>query len=65
MTTVESTRTSDPNVEAAVESLQSVLGTKVRIIQGRKGGRMELHYHSEDELQRIYSLIYQAAERQA
>ena len=51
----------DPNVTAAMESLQSALGTRVRIVQGRKGGRLELHYGSDEELQRIYNLIFDAA----
>ncbi len=62
MTAVKSAKKVDPNIEAAVESLQSVLGARVRIVQGRKGGRLELHYHNDDELQRIYGLIYKAAE---
>jgi hypothetical protein len=62
MTTVKSAGKVDPNIEAAVESLQSVLGAKVRIVQGRKGGRLELHYHNDEDLQRIYGLVYQAAE---
>ncbi len=51
----------DPNVQAATESLQSALGTRVRIVQGRSGGRLELHYGSDEELQRIYNLIFDAA----
>ena len=55
------TRKPDPNVEAAMEALQSALGTRVRIVQGRKGGRLELHYGSDEELQRIYNLIFDAS----
>ena len=51
----------DPNVQAATESLQSALGTRVRIVQGKSGGRLELHYGSDEELQRIYNLIFDAA----
>ncbi len=54
-------RKPDPNVEAAMEALQSALGTRVRIVQGRRGGRLELHYGSDEELQRIYNLIFDAA----
>jgi len=54
-------KVADPNVVAAMETLQSALGTRVRIIQGRKGGRLELHYGSDEELQRIYNLIFDAA----
>jgi ParB family chromosome partitioning protein len=47
----------DPNIVAAEERLQHSLGTKVRIVSGRKGGRLELHYYGDEELQRIYDLL--------
>ncbi len=48
----------DPNVRAAVEELQRVLGTRVRIISADANrGRIEIDYFSQDELSRIYSLI--------
>ena len=47
----------DPNVAAAEETLQRVIGTKVRIVGGPKAGRVELHYHSADELDRLYKLL--------
>jgi ParB family chromosome partitioning protein len=54
----------DPNVEAAEDSLQRALGTKVRIVQGAKGrGRLELHFFSDEELQRVYQLVLNAAKR--
>jgi ParB family chromosome partitioning protein len=53
----------DPNVEAAEEALQRALGTRVRIVQGRKGGRLEIHYFSEEELERVYDLVLGAAKK--
>ena len=54
----------DPNVVAAEERLQSAMGTKVRIAQGRTGaGRLELHFYSAEELDRIYDLVLKAARR--
>lgn len=47
----------DPNVVAAEEALQRSLGTKVRIVPGRKGGRLELHYFSDEELERLFQLL--------
>lgn len=46
----------DPNVMAATARLESVLGTRVRIVSKRSGskGRIELDYASQDELQRLY-----------
>jgi len=51
----------DPNVVAAEERLQSAIGTKVRIQQGRKGGRIELHFFSDEELERVYQMILGAS----
>ena len=55
----------DPNVVAAEEALQKALGTKVVIAQGKgkKGGRLELHFFSDEELERIYQLVLGAAEK--
>ena len=39
------------------ERLQNALGTKVQISQGKKKGKIEIEYYSEDELERIISLI--------
>jgi len=48
----------DPNVRAAIAELERVLGTRVRIMEKVKGkGRIELEYYSDDDLDRIYSLI--------
>jgi len=53
----------DPNVAAAETALQRVLGTKVRIGGNGKIGRVEIHYHSADELERIYRLVLEAAKK--
>jgi ParB family chromosome partitioning protein len=53
----------DPNVEAAETALQRVLGTKVRIGGNGKIGKVEIHYHSAEELQRIYQLIADGGKR--
>lgn len=48
----------DPNVRAAVTELERVLGTRVRIMEKSKGkGKIELEYYSDEDLDRIYSLI--------
>lgn len=39
------------------ENLQKTLGTKVVISQGKKKGKIEIEYYSEDELARIISMI--------
>jgi ParB family chromosome partitioning protein len=48
----------DPNVKAAVFELERVLGTRVKIVPASDShGKIEIDYFSQEELQRIYSLI--------
>jgi ParB family chromosome partitioning protein len=49
----------DPNVKAAIQEMQRVLGTRVRIVEKpkRKGGRIEIDYYSSEDLDRIYEAI--------
>jgi ParB family chromosome partitioning protein len=48
----------DPNVKAAIQELERVLGTKVRIIEkAKQKGRIEIDYYSSEDLDRIYSVI--------
>jgi ParB family chromosome partitioning protein len=47
----------DANTRAAEEQLRLTLGTRVRIVRKGKGGRIEVDFVNEDELQRIYELL--------
>lgn len=48
----------DPNVKAAIQEMQRVLGTRVRIIEGaRKKGKIEIEFYSQEDLDRIYGVI--------
>jgi ParB family chromosome partitioning protein len=48
----------DPNVKAAIEELERVLGTKVRIVEkAKQKGRIEIDYYSTEDLDRIYAAI--------
>jgi ParB family chromosome partitioning protein len=47
----------DPNLVAVEEQVQRVLGTKVRIIAGRKRGKIVLEYYSLNDLERIIKLL--------
>lgn len=45
----------DPNVRAAVEELERILGTRVRIVElNEQRGRIEIEYYSQAELERLY-----------
>lgn len=48
----------DPNVRAAAEELQRVLGTRVRIVEkNAQRGRIEIEYFTQEDLDRVYTQI--------
>ncbi len=47
----------DPNTRAAEEQLKLALGTRTRILRKGNGGRIEIEFADEDELQRLFELI--------
>ena len=44
----------DPNVRAALEHLERVLGTRVRIVEHGTRGKIEIEYYSQEDLHRLY-----------
>ena len=50
-------RAQDPDTAAAAERLTRKLQTRVEIVRGRRGGTVRLHFHSEDELMRLYEKL--------
>jgi len=47
----------DVHTRAAEEKLRFALGTRVRIVRKGKGGKIEIDFTSEDELQRVYEML--------
>ncbi len=47
----------DPNLEALEDELSKRLGTKTRIIKSKKGGKIEIDFYSDKDLERIVSLL--------
>lgn len=47
----------DPHTKAAAERLRVALGTSVEIVRRRRGGRIEIHFRSEEELQRLFEQL--------
>ena len=47
----------DVHTRAAEQELHLTLGAPVRIVRRRRGGRIEIDFKSEDELQRLYELL--------
>jgi ParB family chromosome partitioning protein len=50
-------RAVDPDTEAAADRLSRQLQTRVEIRRGHRGGTVRLHFHSEEELMRLYELL--------
>jgi ParB family transcriptional regulator, chromosome partitioning protein len=47
----------DPDVERLEEAFRQALGTRVRLVKGRRGGRLVIHFFSNEELQGLYEAI--------
>jgi ParB family chromosome partitioning protein len=47
----------DVHTRAAEDKLRMALGTRVRINRKGKGGRLEIEFVNEDELQRLYERL--------
>jgi ParB family chromosome partitioning protein len=48
----------DPNVRAAAEELERVLGTRVRIVElSDQRGRIEIEYYNQEDLERVFQHI--------
>jgi ParB family chromosome partitioning protein len=47
----------DPDLERLEDAFRQALGTRVRLVKGRRGGRLVITFFSDEELQGIYELI--------
>ena len=45
-----------------VERFRTRLGTKVNLIRGKSGGRLVIHFYSDEELQTIYQAVVESEE---
>ena len=50
-------RTQDPDTRELENVFRQTLGTKVSLQRGRKGGKLIIHFYSDDELQSIYDIV--------
>ena len=53
----KSGRLSDPALLEIEDRLKHALGTQVRILPGHKRGRIEIEYYSQDDLERLLSVL--------
>ncbi len=47
----------DPDVERLEDAFRQALGTRVRLVKGRRGGRLVITFFSDDELNGLYEAI--------
>jgi ParB family chromosome partitioning protein len=47
----------DPDIERLEEAFRQALGTRVRLVKGRRGGRLVITFFSDAELQGLYEAI--------
>lgn len=50
-------KSKDPEIASLEERLRRVFGTQVRIIPGKKKGKIEIEYYNDDDLERILALV--------
>ena len=50
----------DPNVRAAIHALEQALGTKVTVQESGGKGKIELHFYSFEEMNRLYDGLLRA-----
>jgi ParB family chromosome partitioning protein len=58
-TIASAVKQTDPNVRAAESKLRRRLGTQVKVVSNTKGegGKLEIEYYNESDLDRLYQLI--------
>ena len=49
----------DPDILRLCEELTFAIGSPVKINQGKRGGKLEIRYDTEEELERIISILKQ------
>ena len=50
----------DPNVKAAIHALEQALGTKITVQESGGKGKIELHFYSFEEMNRLYEGLMRA-----
>ncbi|MGQ9517666.1 MAG: ParB/RepB/Spo0J family partition protein, partial [Anaerolineae bacterium] len=46
-----------PETRALEAEFESALGTRVQLMRSRRGGKLVIHFYSEEELQALYDVI--------
>jgi ParB family chromosome partitioning protein len=59
----KATRTVTPETRALESEFGQALGTKVNLTRSKKGGRLTIHFYSEEELHGLYELLVRRSSR--
>ena len=51
------TNETDPNLNSLEQELREIFGTKVKILKAKKGGKIEIEFYSDADLQRVITLL--------
>jgi ParB family chromosome partitioning protein len=58
----KATRTVSPETRALETEFAQALSTKVNLTRSKKGGRLTIHFYSEEELQELYEILVQPSQ---
>ena len=58
----KATRTISPETRALETEFAQALSTKVSLTRSKKGGRLTIHFYSEEELQGLYEILVQRSQ---
>ena len=47
----------DPNLNSLEQELREIFGAKVKILKAKKGGKIEIEFYSDTDLQRVITLL--------
>ncbi|MDP8233493.1 MAG: ParB/RepB/Spo0J family partition protein [Candidatus Saelkia tenebricola] len=54
---IQKNRDIDPNISSILEELQRKLGTKIEIMPKKKGGKIEISYFSNEDLEKVLNVL--------
>jgi len=52
-----STSKENPDLKSLEQELREIFGTKVKIVKSKKGGKIEIEFYSDNDLQRVVTLL--------
>ena len=47
----------DPNLNSIEQELREIFGTKVKILKSKKGGKIEIEFYSNTDMERVITLL--------